>query len=80
MFTSLSTLAGGLIGKVAIGTSVVVASAGGAHATGAVDLPMLPDAAPAEVVAVRYTIDLFPDGPADIADPELVVPGRTVNR
>ena len=64
MLTSITTFAGTLLGKLAIGTSVAVAAAGGAHATGVVDVPILPDVDKTEVVATE-SVDPTPDSSAE---------------
>lgn len=43
MFTQVTTFAGTLVGKMAIGTTVALASVGGAHAVDVIDVPLLPD-------------------------------------
>jgi hypothetical protein len=51
MLETLSAFLVTLTGKVVLGTAAVAASVGGAHAAGAVDVPGLPDRAPAVVEA-----------------------------
>lgn len=53
-------------GKVVIGTTVAAASIGGAHATGAVDVPFLPDNKPAVIETVEVPSD--PDALAFVED------------
>jgi hypothetical protein len=53
-------------GKVVIGTTVAAASIGGAHATGAVDVPFLPDNKPAVIETIEVPAD--PDALAFVED------------
>ncbi len=50
VLTSITAFIGTLSGKVLVGTTVAAASIGGAHATGVVDIPLLPDVDDAAVV------------------------------
>src|SRR5919106_152600 len=51
MLEALSAFVATLAGKVVIGTAAVAVSVGGAHAAGVVDVPGLPDRAPATIDA-----------------------------
>ena len=66
MIGQLAALVGTLGGKVAVCTTVAVASVGGAHATGAIDVPFLPDTDAAEIETVDLPED--PDALAFIDD------------
>jgi hypothetical protein len=50
MLEALSAFVATLTGKVVLGTAAVAASVGGAHVGGVIDVPGLPDHAPATVV------------------------------
>lgn len=62
MIGQAAAFLGTIGGKVVVGTTVAAASLGGAHATGAVDVPYLPDNKPAQI----ETIDL-PEDPDALA-------------
>lgn len=62
MIGSAAAFLGTMGGKVALGTAVAAASVGGVHATGAVDVPFLPDTKS----AVIETIDV-PESPDPLA-------------
>lgn len=66
MIGQLAAFVGTFGGKVAVCTTVAAASVGGAHATGAVDVPFLPDNDPVEVETVDLPED--PDALAFVDD------------
>ncbi len=63
------TFLGTIGAKLAVGTTMAAAALGGAHATGAIDVPYLPDPKPAEI----ETVDLpkEPDALAFVEDAEV---------
>ena len=66
MIGQLAAFVGTLGGKVAVCATVTAASVGGAHATGAVDVPFLPDTDAAEIETVDLPED--PDALAFVDD------------
>ena len=79
MIGQLAAFVGTLGGKVAVCTTVAAASVGGAHATGAVDVPFLPDNDPVEIEtvdlpedpdALAFVEDKVDEAEGDIEEPE----------
>lgn len=62
MLETLSAFVATLAGKVVLGTAAVAASVGGVHAAGVVEVPGLPDRAPAAVVDVPAAEDAAGEG------------------
>ena len=54
-------------GKVVVGATVAAAAIVGAHATGAIDVPFLPDNTPAVIERIEVPED--PEAPAEIENP-----------